>query len=121
MGTLPYCAPEVIESPVRLLPSADVYSLGVALWEMCTGLYPWEELLAGGRLKELKQRVATFAERPNAQSCPPPLQTLMKACWSATPSSRPTFDELASIDMTTLCTSVSTLHQLHVTVWKRCK
>jgi hypothetical protein len=45
----------------------------------------------------------------------------MKACWSAAPSSRPTFEELASIDIPTLCTSVRTLHQLHLAVWKRCK
>lgn len=45
----------------------------------------------------------------------------MKACWSASPSARPSFDELARIDLATLCSSVHTLHQLHVTVWKRCK
>jgi len=119
VGTLPYCAPEIIESPRRILPSADVYSFGVALWEMCTGLFPWEGLLAHNRHKELKQRVVTFAERPDAQSCPAPLQTLMKACWTAAPLARPTFEVLASIEMCTLCSSTQTLHQLHLAVWKR--
>jgi hypothetical protein len=45
----------------------------------------------------------------------------MKACWAAAPGGRPTFEELAAVDLGALCTSMQALHQLHLAVWRRCK
>lgn len=44
LGSLPYTAPEVLSNTMRHGHQADVWSLGVALYKMCVGLYPFERL-----------------------------------------------------------------------------
>jgi serine/threonine-protein kinase SRK2 len=42
LGSLPYTAPEVLNNTMVVGTHADVWSLGVALFKMATGLYPFE-------------------------------------------------------------------------------
>lgn len=42
LGSLPYTAPEVLNNTMVVGTYADVWSLGVALFKMATGLYPFE-------------------------------------------------------------------------------
>lgn len=46
-GTLVYAAPEVFSG--RVGKAADVYSLGIILWEMVTGSQPYKDLAEGER------------------------------------------------------------------------
>ncbi len=91
-GTPPYVAPERLsESPAQ--PAADVYALGVLLFEMLTGTRPYPE--------------NTWAELESAQrSEPPPLLVdspdlpaavaqLCQRCLSLSPAMRPTAEEIA--------------------------
>ena len=41
-GTLPYMAPELVADPERVSEKADVWSLGVVMWEMLTREMPYQ-------------------------------------------------------------------------------
>jgi serine/threonine protein kinase len=41
-GTLPYMAPELVADPERVCEKADVWSLGVVMWEMLTREIPFQ-------------------------------------------------------------------------------
>jgi serine/threonine protein kinase len=41
-GTLPYMAPELVSDPERVCEKADVWSLGVVMWEMMTRQTPFQ-------------------------------------------------------------------------------
>lgn len=41
-GTLPYMAPELVSDPERVCEKADVWSLGVVMWEMMTRETPFQ-------------------------------------------------------------------------------
>ena len=104
-GTLPYLAPEVLSGgggsggDVEAAQAFDVYSFGIICWECCTRLYPWHALLRAGKAAELKRRVATLGERPDAADCPRRLRMLFEACWRQTPSQRPSFAALEALDV----------------------
>jgi hypothetical protein len=77
----PYAAPEALVATV-VDARADVYSLGVVLWQALTGRVPFEASLiaARGRLPELG------ALRPEL---PPALVTLVTRCLAVDPEQRP--------------------------------
>ena len=79
--------------------SVDVYSFGVCLWELCSRVYPWHELLEAGRVEELKQRVGGRAERLESSVCPPPFRLIVEACWRQQPHRRPSFGVLRQLDL----------------------
>lgn len=43
-GTLPYMAPELVSDPDHVSEKADVWSLGMVLWEMLTLQTPFQTL-----------------------------------------------------------------------------
>lgn len=43
-GTLPYMAPELVSDPERVSEKADVWSLGMVLWELLTLEVPFTQL-----------------------------------------------------------------------------
>jgi len=80
--------------------SADIFSFGVCVWELCSRLYPWRALLEAGRVDELRARVGHGA-RPDPSSLPPPLRALAEACWAADPARRPSFRQIEALELET--------------------
>ena len=70
MGTPGYMAPEQYGNAASVTPAADLYALGVILWEMLTGALPWgfED-----------SRVYYFKQRTEAPVVPP--ATVMPDAW----------------------------------------
>ena len=68
VGNLNYMSPEQLNGSVDLDLRTDVYSTGVVLFEMLTGLLPFEEATVAATLKKIEQ------------SPPPPLGKYLKGC-----------------------------------------
>jgi len=89
-GSLRYMAPEV----AKCLPynhKADVYSFGIIFWELNACKKPYE----GMSKDEFYQEVVHGGLRPEIhKKWPTELASLITACWSEDPNSRPTFSEI---------------------------
>ena len=104
MGTFEWMAPEVMrcEAPRR---SADVYSFGVMLWELCALDTPYRSVRNKRLLVHL---VGDEGMRPPIPaSCEDLWCGLMVRCWMGVPSERPSFQavvaelrEMRKVDMT---------------------
>jgi len=86
-GTPRYMAPEVGLSLGYGL-TADVYSFGVFLWELCALAKPFARITSSS---EFERAVFMGGKRPAMENhWPSAMRELMSSCWSASPSSRPT-------------------------------
>lgn len=93
-GTLPWMAPELLNgSSSRVSEKVDVFSFGIAMWEILTGEEPYANLhcgaIIGGILKNTLRP-------PIPERCNTDWRKLMEQCWSPDPESRPSFTEVTS-------------------------
>ncbi|GAB4830190.1 hypothetical protein Ancab_019832 [Ancistrocladus abbreviatus] len=92
-GTLPWMAPELLNgSSSKVSEKVDVFSFGIAMWEMLTGDEPYANMhcgaIIGGILKDTL--------RPSIpDNCDSEWRKLMEQCWSSDPDGRPSFTEIA--------------------------
>lgn len=82
-----YAPPERFESPPKSLPAGDVFSLGVMLFELCTGMLPWD-----GHGGLLLNKGAVLPNIP--QHYPKRLNAIIQACMNPDHQLRPTASEL---------------------------
>lgn len=91
VGTVPYMAPEQAQAkPAR--PAADMYSVGVVLYEALTGLLPFSG--PPGLVVQLKQVVQPTSPRQILGEVPPDLDALCMALLQIDPEARPSADEV---------------------------
>ncbi len=98
-GSLRYMAPEVAKClPYNL--SADVYSFGLLLWQICSLQLPYD----GMTRQDHSELVVHGCERPSLDSSwSTPLRILMKRAWEPDPSVRPGMDSIYKILRREIC------------------
>jgi serine/threonine-protein kinase len=97
LGTPAYMAPEQIDGASRVDERADLFALGVILYEMCSGSRPFEGASVWALLEALRQ-VSHIPIQERAPRTPPHLVRAIEACLIRDPAHRvPNTDTLEEI------------------------
>ncbi|KAL9841836.1 putative serine/threonine-protein kinase STY13 TKL-Pl-4 family [Arabidopsis thaliana] len=92
-GTYRWMAPEMIQHRAYN-QKVDVYSFGIVLWELITGLLPFQNMTA----VQAAFAVVNRGVRPTVPNdCLPVLSDIMTRCWDANPEVRPCFVEVVKL------------------------
>ncbi|KAL0863836.1 hypothetical protein Bca101_042954 [Brassica carinata] len=91
-GTLPWMAPELLNgSSNRVSEKVDVFSFGIAMWEILTGQEPYADMHCGAIIGGIVSNTL----RPSVpEKCDNLWRELMEQCWSFDPAIRPSFTEI---------------------------
>ncbi|KAJ0963648.1 hypothetical protein J5N97_028770 [Dioscorea zingiberensis] len=93
-GTLPWMAPELLNgSSNRVSEKVDVFSFGIAMWEILTGEEPYANMHCGAIIGGI---VNNTLRPPIPERCDSEWRKLMEQCWSPDPVERPTFTEITN-------------------------
>ncbi|OMO53038.1 hypothetical protein CCACVL1_28925, partial [Corchorus capsularis] len=93
-GTLPWMAPELLNgSSSQVSEKVDVFSFGIALWEILTGDEPYASMHCGTIIGGI---VNNTLRPPIPERCDPEWRKLMEECWSFDPEARPSFTEITN-------------------------
>lgn len=91
-GTLPWMAPELLNgSSNRVSEKVDVFSFGIAMWEILTGEEPYGNMHCGAIIGGI---VKNTLRPPIPDRCDSEWKKLMEECWSADPEIRPSFTDI---------------------------
>lgn len=89
--SLLWAAPEMLISD-ELDEKADVYSLGVIIWELFTLQSPWSDV---GMQYKINELVVAGSHNTIPENTPPMLRKLLLECWKLNPAHRPSAAEVA--------------------------
>ena len=92
ISTPAYSSPEVIRGEGSITAAADVFSFGVILWELLTGLSPWDGKTTV-QIIFMSVQGNNLALPPQLRSDNPELASLMDRCFLVA-TSRPRFSEV---------------------------
>ncbi|KAI9118783.1 hypothetical protein K1719_010228 [Acacia pycnantha] len=92
-GTYRWMAPEMIQHR-PYTQKVDVYSFGIVLWELITGMLPFQNMTA----VQAAFAVVNRNVRPTIPNdCLPILRDIMTRCWDPNPDVRPPFAQIVAM------------------------
>ncbi len=95
-GALRYMAPEVAIGQQPISPASDVYSVGLLLWSMISGVDPYD----GITRSTFYNIVVHNGTRPSCKtSWPEPLNDVIRLCWSQDPEARPSISTVSALSL----------------------
>lgn len=90
VGSLNWCAPEVLLYAAPYTPAGDAYSFGMILWELLTHTPPFAKMHP--------LQIVRAIDRGDLPTIPPgtpeKYATLVRACWAKDAKRRPTFTQI---------------------------
>ncbi|KAL9386583.1 hypothetical protein Peur_019707 [Populus x canadensis] len=93
-GTLPWMAPELLDGTSnRVSEKVDVFSFGIAMWEILTGEEPYANMQFGAIIGGI---VSSTLRPPVPEHCDAGWRKLMEECWASDPEARPSFTEITN-------------------------
>jgi Protein tyrosine and serine/threonine kinase len=87
-----WTAPELLQGD-PYSTKADVFSVGVLLWELYTAQEPYPGLSG----PEIVQRVINGERLLIPAVCPPRFRSVLESCWCADSTQRPSFSRLLQL------------------------
>ncbi len=88
VGTLPYMSPEQAIAKGAIGPRADVYSLGVILFELLTGQRPFQAKAEADLLPQVTSKAVARSPRTLRSDVPISMATICRSCLAKSPSDR---------------------------------
>src|SRR5688572_3990510 len=87
LGTCSYMSPEQVQRPTAADTRSDIYSLGVSLYQLCTGRVPFQ----GNHFSVMMAHVNEVPRPPSElrPDLPPPLERLILDAMAKDPAARP--------------------------------
>lgn len=92
-GTRRWRAPETAQLK-KFTASADIYSLGVLIWEMLARSKPYPEIPVTGPQIDVDHAIDAGNTPKISAKWPSPYPMVLRRCWSYNPMSRPSPDDL---------------------------
>ncbi|EGG16634.1 filamin/ABP280 repeat-containing protein [Cavenderia fasciculata] len=92
-GTACNMAVEILSGSTEYNLKADVFSFGVLIWECVSRLEPYHDM---NRLDWIRAVLEDGFRLSIPSSCPQELSQLTKHCWTTSPDSRPSFDQIVA-------------------------
>ncbi|EAY10269.1 TKL family protein kinase [Trichomonas vaginalis G3] len=94
IGTPHWMAPELLDGTTNYTNKVDVYAYAIVLWEIITGLQPYQgldppQIIAQVMIHDLRP--------PLPQTVNPGLKDLITRCWDRNPDRRPSFEEIVKM------------------------
>jgi serine/threonine protein kinase len=92
-GVLPYVAPEILRGE-EFSSAADVYSFSMIMWEISSGIPPFNNRMYDS---QLAIDICNGARPKLSLGIPKSYSTLMERCWDADPLLRPSVQEITAM------------------------
>ena len=89
-GRIPYVDPKkLLDLDSKYTKASDIYSYGVVMWEISSGVPPFKNLTSKGEKELLCYKLIKGDREIAVEKTPKSYEELYTKCWDSTPEKRP--------------------------------